>query len=41
MAEILPVTDVLPFVCLAVLRSLALALEDEIEIVAAESVFAV
>ena len=40
MAEILPITDVLPLVCLAVVRSLALALEDEVEVVADQSVFA-
>ena len=38
MAQILPVTDVLPFVCFAALRSLALALEDEVEIVAGQPV---
>ena len=41
MAEILPIANVLPFVCLASVRSLALALEDEVMFVADKSVFAV
>ncbi len=35
------ITDVLPLVCLAVLRSLALALQDVIVVVASKSVFVV
>ncbi len=38
MAQILPVTDVLPLARFAALRSLALALEDEVMLVADESV---
>jgi len=41
LAEILPITNVLPFVGLASVRSLALALEDEVVVVADQSVFAV
>ncbi len=36
MAEILPITDVLPLVGLAALRPLASALEDEVVVVASE-----
>ena len=41
MSEILPVTDVLPLIRLAVLLSLTPALQDEVVIVADESVVVV